>query len=147
MELLIDLLLSLIVTAAFGVLQQLPSRTLLPAGILGVVGRLIYLGVNAQGQSPVMGSFLGAVAIAVLAEALARWQKMPVIVYVVASFIPLVPGLTIYESMRVLLQGEYSRGIALATQAGLIAVAIAAGLAIVSSVARFYKSRAAQVRR
>ncbi|ABZ82962.1 conserved hypothetical protein [Heliomicrobium modesticaldum Ice1] len=138
MALLLDLALSFIVTAAFGVLQQLPTCTLLPAGILGVVGRSIYLGVNAQGQSPVMGSFLGAVAIAVLAEALARWQKMPVIVYVVASFIPLVPGLIIYESMGVLLQGEYTRGIALATQAGLIAVAIAAGLAIVSSVARFY---------
>ncbi|MBC9784846.1 threonine/serine exporter family protein [Heliobacterium chlorum] len=135
-----DLIYSFIVTVAFGLLQQIPPKTLLSAGLIGVAGRAIFLICSYHGQAPTMASFLGAVVIAVLAEIMARWQKVPVSVYVVASFIPLVPGLTTYEAMGDFLRGEYTQGIAKSTQAGLIAIAIAAGLAVVSSIARYHKA-------
>ncbi|MTV49281.1 hypothetical protein GJ688_09855 [Heliobacillus mobilis] len=135
-----DLIYSFIVTVAFGLLQQIPPKTLLSAGIIGVAGRAVFLIGSYNGQAPTMASFLGAVVIAVLAEIMARWQKVPVSVYVVSSFIPLVPGLTTYEAMGDFLRGEYTQGIAKSTQAGLIAIAIAAGLAVVSSIARYRKA-------
>lgn len=139
MGVVLELILSFIVTVAFGLIQQIPKKTLLAAGIIGVCGRLAYILSSEEGQSPAFGAFFGAVLIALLAEGIARWQKMPVTVYTVAGFISLVPGLTMYRAMGEFLRSDYVQGLALATQAGLVAIAIAAGLAIVSSISRYYR--------
>jgi uncharacterized membrane protein YjjP (DUF1212 family) len=77
---------------------------------------------------PGLGAFLGALAVGVVANALARWLRRPSVVFVVPAIMLLVPGSVGYRSLAALLQSDIVSGVEAGFSAVLVGVTLAAGL-------------------
>lgn len=128
----------------FSVTVQVPRQTLLACGLCGATSWL--LAMLATLQRPVTGSFVGALAVGLLSEFLARHQRQPASVYVYAGILPLVPGVNAFHAVMALVGGDTTTGLLQLVQSLVIAGAIAAGVAIATTLAR-RRSRWRQSRR
>jgi uncharacterized membrane protein YjjB (DUF3815 family) len=88
-----------VAAAGFGILFNVPQRTILPVVILGAVGGLIKFGTMHFGTGIVFASFLAATTIGVLSIRMAHFKNSPPLVFYIPSVIPLVPGFFIYKMM------------------------------------------------
>lgn len=142
----IKMLLAFLASIFFGIMLQIPKKTILPVGLVGMLGwtsnyLLIY-----YGSSDILGAFAGALVVSVIAEFLARFQRMPVTVYVVAGIIPLVPGVIAYRAMLNFIEGKYAEGLSSSALGVFMAAAIALGVALISLAAKNYKENKSQNR-
>lgn len=73
----------------------------------GALGWLIYLLVqHYPGSNVFLSSLAAAVVVAAYAEIMARVRKYPATSYLIVSYFPLVPGLTIYQAMSYGIGGD-----------------------------------------
>lgn len=104
----------------------------------GALGWLVVLLVGLAGGNDLISYFLAAMTIAVYSEIMARIRKYPVTSYLIISFLPLVPGAGIYNTMEYALQGNtelfLDQGLHTLGLAGCIAV----GVLVVSSTVRMF---------
>ncbi len=129
MELLEQLAMSFIASAAFVVIFNAQKSTLFPGGITGMISWFIYfMIVNRAGYDPVAASLVASFFVAIISQLFSRVYKTPVIVFIIAGIIPLVPGGLAYDAMRNFVENDYNTGLALATKTLLISGAIAFGL-------------------
>lgn len=122
-----QLVTSFIASAAFGILFHAPRRSLIHCGLVGMLGWTVYF-YTVEHWDTLPATFAATLAIGILSQALARWYKMPVIIFSVAGMIPLVPGGTAYDAMRNFVEHEYAGAIELAARALMISGSIAVGL-------------------
>jgi len=122
---------SFLATMGFGILFNVPRKSLLIGGLVGMIGWIIYvvLTVNLQ-LNMIAATLIAAFGVATISQILARLKKMPVTVFSIAGIIPLVPGGMAYETIRQFIQNNYDEGIRLATVTLLMAGSIAFGLII-----------------
>lgn len=122
---------SFLATMGFGILFNVPRKSLLTGGLVGMIGWIIYvvLTVNLQ-LNMIAATLIAAFGVATISQILARLKKMPVTVFSIAGIIPLVPGGMAYETIRQFIQNNYDEGIRLATVTLLMAGSIAFGLII-----------------
>ena len=100
MEYIIQLILSFIATASFGIIFNAPKNTLFHCGVVGALGWVIYLAFTNQGVDVVPASFVASFVIAMIAHMYAKRFKTPMLIFSVAGIIPLVPGGMAYNTMR-----------------------------------------------
>ncbi|GFH39958.1 threonine/serine exporter family protein [Pseudolactococcus insecticola] len=131
-HLVIQTLLAYVGSFAFGIILNIPRRTLHRAGIVGGASWLVYelvdLGtqhIMARNWRIVLGSFLGAVVIGVVSLTMSRAQKVPMLIYNIPGIFPLVPGGQAYQVVRNLVVGNQ----AIARQNFELVVIIVAALA------------------
>ena len=88
-------------TLGFSVLLRAPARSRLPASLNGAAVYLIFwLLVNGLGLD-VTWSILAAVTLgAITAQILSKKLKMAGVVLSTLAFVPLIPGLTVYQAME-----------------------------------------------
>jgi len=122
----------------FGLLFNVPRESLFLGGLCGLIGQLGLL--IAGNNSPILGTFLGAVLVAVSGETLAAWQKKPATVYTIVGIIPLVPGRLIYQTMLHFLHSELTEGLEAGINTLLSAGVIAAGIVFTSSLVQVIKA-------
>ncbi|MFZ5641088.1 MAG: threonine/serine exporter family protein [Bacillota bacterium] len=120
-----------------GVTLHVPVHTWLAVGVTGTLGWVVNAVLLDRELPGVIAAAGGAMVVGLSAEILARIQKEPATVYIVAGIIPLVPGVIAYNAMLGFLENRYNRGLALGFEAFLIAAYIAAGLAVVSVVVNY----------
>lgn len=118
---------SFIASAAFGILFHAPRRSLALCGFVGMLGWVVYF-YTVDRWDTLLATFAATFVIGVLSQAIARWYKMPVIIFSVAGMIPLVPGGIAYDAMRSFVEHEYAGAAELAAQALMISGSIAVGL-------------------
>lgn len=124
-----QLVTSFIASAAFVVIFNAQKSSLIQGGIVGMVSWFIYfIMVNRGGYDSVAASLVASFFVAVISQLFSRIYKTPVLVFIVAGIIPLVPGGLAYETMRNFVENDYNTGVALATKTLLISGAIALGL-------------------
>ncbi len=123
-----ELLFSFIATAGFGFLFNAPKRMLIQCGLVGVGGWMTYTLMVSSGIDTIQATFFGGFSVSMISYALAKFYKMPIIIFIVAGLIPLVPGGTAYDAMRHVVSHEYAEAIPLALKAFIISGAIAMGL-------------------
>lgn len=129
MELLIQVIFSFIATACFGVIFNAPTRAIPYCGFVGAIGwAVFYLMMQVPSVTEVEASFLGAFVVAIVAQIFARKYKAPMLIFNVSGIIPLVPGGPAYNTMRNLMEQNYSLGIQNGMRAFMISGAIAMGL-------------------
>ncbi|WP_332651761.1 threonine/serine exporter family protein [Lysinibacillus sp. 54212] len=128
MDLLIQVSLSFIATACFGVVFNAPTRAIPACGLVGSVGWTIYFLLSQSGIDEVQASFIGAFVVAIVAHLFARKFRMPMIVFSVSGIIPLVPGGIAYNTMRNIVELDYITGMGNGIRAFMISGAIAMGL-------------------
>ena len=97
-------------------------------------GWAAYLAVMALGGGSFVASLVGAVVVAVFAEAMARLRKCPATSYSTIALFPLVPGLTIYQAMVHGIRGDTELFWETFFRTFGIAGCIALGLLLVSAV-------------
>lgn len=87
-------------------------------------------------SSDVPQFFLSMVAVSLYSEYMARKHHSPVTVYLVISYIPLVPGGGAYYTMEYLVGGETQLAMETGIHTLFVAGAIAMGIVLVSSMTR-----------
>jgi uncharacterized membrane protein YjjB (DUF3815 family) len=101
------------------------------AGVIGVVGGRV--GAATLGLE--LGTFAGAVAVAVASSAYARWTRRPAAVVLVPGILLLVPGSIGFRSLTSLMERKAVAGIETAFSMILTAVALVSGLLIAGVIA------------
>lgn len=124
----------------FGVIFNLRGKNLFLAALGATLGWFVYLLCTGAGMDDTLCYFVATVAIALYSEGMARLHKSPVTIYLVVSFLPLVPGSKIYYTMEYGMAGDTARFLQTGLETCKIAGAIVAGIALVSSVARLTTS-------
>lgn len=115
-------------TAFFAVLFNIPLRELVPAGLTGACGWLIYSPIFASSNSSSIAAFAAVLAVALISRYLAVYRKMPIIVYLAAGVIPFVPGAGIYNTMYNLVINDNAAAAAMGIATCKIAMVIAVGI-------------------
>lgn len=119
---------SFISAIAFGMIFNVPKKTLLPCGIAGVVGWIPYLYLVYLRFDQILATFITSLLVAFLSHFFSKTYKAPIIIFTVPGIIPLVPGGLAYDAMRHVVQQHYFAAIEYAAKAFMISGAIAIGL-------------------
>ena len=129
---------SLLGTFGFALILHAPRRAWLPGSLIGVAGYVLYWLMLQAGASDPLAMFVSATLGSLLAQICARRIRMIATVFVTLSIIPLVPGLALYRSMRLLGEGLNAQGAQVGINAMIAIVMMALGLAVGSSLFRMF---------
>lgn len=131
---------SFFATMAFGILFNVPRKSLISGGVVGMFGWMIYILLSTNmGMNLVAATLLSAFSVATLSQFLARMYKMPVTVFSISGVIPLVPGGVAYDAIRHFMENKYTEGLRLGSITLLIAGAIAFGLIFSGVITETFK--------
>lgn len=128
MYILQHLILSFLAAAAFGIIFNAPKSSLIQSGFVGMLGWIIYILLTMNGADAVNATLVASFFIAVASQVFAKLYRTPIIIFIVAGIIPLVPGGMAYDAMRNFVENDYNIALALAAKAFLISGAIAMGI-------------------
>ncbi|MFO8069146.1 MAG: threonine/serine exporter family protein [Alkalibacterium sp.] len=127
---------------AFGVMYNVPTRTLFASSISGALGWLVYYIIAFQFDFVVfIGAGAASFLVAFFSQWFARHYRMPVIVFAVPAIIPLVPGSSAYNMMRAFIEGNSELALMYGTETFLVSGAIALGLSINSGLFQIFSNR------
>lgn len=108
------------------------------AGLGGALGYCIALAANPfSGSLSVAQIFVGTVIVGIYSEVMARSMKAPATVFCIPGIIPLVPGVSAYQTMQSLVSNNFSEASTYAVNTIFKSFTIAFGIMIVSAVVRF----------
>lgn len=136
MAVVMNFLFAFISTLGWSVHLNAPKKDLVYCSITGATGWITYFVLNKYTDNPIFSNFIASFFITLLSEFFARKLKRPATLYIIPGIITLVPGLSIYNTMLNLIQGEYIVALEIATRVGMISGAIVMGMLIVTSVMR-----------
>lgn len=88
-----------IAAIGFAILFNVPRRTLFPIWCIGAMGGLIKFTAMNYEMGVVFASFLGAVAVGIIAIQMAHLKDSPPLVFSIPSVIPMIPGVFAYKFM------------------------------------------------
>ncbi|ATO49492.1 MULTISPECIES: threonine/serine exporter family protein [Brevibacillus] len=136
---LLGMLLSFIITIAYAMLFNAPKRTILFAGLIGMMGWNIYKILPMFGAELTLSSFAAGTFISLSSRILSVKMRVPSTNFSIAGIIPLVPGSTAYKSMLAFINADYLEGITLGVKTMMLAGAIASGLILGLSIFSLWK--------
>jgi uncharacterized membrane protein YjjB (DUF3815 family) len=126
-------------SAAIALAFRAPLRAVPAAGSAGVIGFAAYQTTVDLGGPIMLAAFLGALAIGVSGEILARRLKEPSLLFVLPGLFPIVPGLMAYSGMLLLARQELSAAGQQLARTIFYAGALAAGLAVPRPFFRLFR--------
>ena len=132
-------LLSFISCIGFAVLFNVQRRNVLLAAVNGAISWTLLLSLDGPGVSYIFANLLSALLAGICAEVFAIVQKTPATGFIVIGVIPLVPGFRVYKSMLFFVNGDITGGVAEGIHACFIAVAIAVGIILATSLTRLVR--------
>jgi len=83
----------------FGILFNVPPRTLFALWIGGAIGVMIKFSLLQMSVSVVLASFIGASVVGILSIPIAHARHVPPMIFAIPSVIPLIPGVFAYRTM------------------------------------------------
>lgn len=132
-----------VVAGSFAVASYARLRIALLVAVIGSLGTTASILIETTGAGPATRSFMGALAVGVVAGLVARRRTAPAIVLTVCGITPMLPGLAIYGAMFAIVQsGNVLSGATLALRAVAIGLSLAAGVSLGDFMARTYKAQA-----
>ena len=134
MSLFESFLFSFISTLGWSIYFNAPKKDLLYCSLTGTIGWITCSLIETSSNNIMLANFLASFIVSLFSEFLARKLKRPAILYIIPGIIPLVPGLSIYNTMLELIQGRYILALETATKVGMISGAIVMGMLIITSV-------------
>jgi uncharacterized membrane protein YjjP (DUF1212 family) len=129
-----------ITAAAFAFAAYAPPRSLPPIALIAGVAEVVFYTTFNRGLGVAWSSATAAVLIGLVAYAVAARVRVPPLVIVVSSIVPLLPGLSIYRGLYLLSEG--GNGLLSMINAAAIAIALAAGVIFGEYVAQPLKREA-----
>ncbi len=128
-------------TLGFAWLVHAPRRSWIPSGLIAVLVYLFYRLLALIGAAEPLAVFCGAFLGSLAGQLCARKLKMISTVFLMASVVPVVPGLGLYRMMASFGQGQTALGADLGVQAMIIIAMTALGLAMGSFLDRGLHNR------
>jgi uncharacterized membrane protein YjjB (DUF3815 family) len=141
-----NLLLSFVSSISFGVLCNVPKKSLVTGGIVGMIGWLGYWSLQKEGSGIFVSSFVCSLLLAVVGQIAARIHKMPLTVFYIPGLAPVVPGITSYEAFRALFTHHYPAATDGFMNVAFSAVGLTCGLAVSDMLFRILFARRQQRR-
>jgi uncharacterized membrane protein YjjP (DUF1212 family) len=135
---------AVLAACAFAFVSYAPWRALPAVAVATVLGQLVSVGLNAPGQSVRWSAALSAIVIGAVSHSIAGRFRVPPLVVVVPSLVPLLPGLLIYRGLSFIAGGD-TRGILQLTSAGAITIALAAGVILGEYISQPLKRNARRI--
>lgn len=130
----IQVIASFVGSLGFAILYNLRGRKLYMAGVSGMVSWIAYLIMWNEIPSVFAANLAAAAVATIYAETMARILKTPVTVFLITGIIPLVPGGNLYYTMNYGLAKQWHLFSLYGQKTMLIAIAVAAGIMVASSV-------------
>ena len=119
------------------VLFNADKKNLFWAGLSGTIGMLVNDRILAlYPNAALIAVFLGAAAVSVYSEVMARIRKTPATIFSISGIFPLVPGVDAYRTIQMLTEQNYSDAVAFGVSTAAKASLIAFGILLVSAVFR-----------
>jgi uncharacterized membrane protein YjjB (DUF3815 family) len=131
-----EFFLAFVATMGFGMLFNVPRRTLPACGLTGGLGMVVRLVAVGLGASDVGGAFLGAISVALMGFILARRYRVPRTIFTITGVIAMVPGVLAFTTMLQLATGDFQKAISSGLQTALIIGALAMGLTTIRALSR-----------
>lgn len=113
-------------TVGYALIFNQPRRHLIPTGLIGAAGWILYLVAVEVGYGDAFASFLSAFLVTFLSQIAARLFKDPVMVFCIPGIMPIVPGAGMYRTMRAFVTHET----ALAAATGYATISMAGAIAL-----------------
>lgn len=135
-----QLIFSFFGSLAFGIIANVPRRSLLAGGLTGMIGWQVYLAVQRLDLGVAFSTLIASIIIGLISKMFARKLKLPVTIFNIPGIIPLVPGGLAYEAINHFGLGSYTVGIEKMINTIAIGLAIAIGL-IISEAFDFKKKK------
>lgn len=120
----------------FSILFNIHGAGGLLCAIGGTITWAVYIFTVEKTGSTLAGYFWGTTFSSVYSEVMARVRKYPTISYLVVSIFPLLPGASIYYTMRYALDGNMAEFISKGIEAASIAGTMAVSILLVSTLVR-----------
>ncbi|MBR5534199.1 MAG: threonine/serine exporter family protein [Ruminiclostridium sp.] len=134
-------------TAGFALFFSVNRRHLVLASLGGMLSWLLYLAAWEQGAGVFLSTLLSAACICLWSEILARIRKAPANIFLLPGIVPLLPGSALYYTMEGIVGGDMAQVMEKGSEAGAVAVGIAAGIILGSELFRLYLSVRARRRK
>lgn len=134
MEILRQFVYGLFSTLAFAILFQAPKKSLIPNGIIGGIGWIVYKYLSLGGCAILFSALTASLIIGSLSAIISVYIRMPAITFFAPSIIPLVPGGGMYYTMYYLIMQDTEKFGQKALETTLTALAIAMGIFISVSI-------------
>ena len=134
-----DLLFSASATAGFGLLFHAPRRSLLPGALIGGLSYSVFHCIELLSGQSAAGALAAGLLAGFLGEYTAEKMKMPSTVFTTMGIIASLPGFVLYNTMLLLIQGDYRQAASVGASTMLTFGAIA--LALGCSTVVFRKLR------
>mgnify|MGYP003590123889 CR=1 FL=1 len=146
---LLQIVAAFLATVCFSIMFNTAKNQLIYSGIIGAIGWGVYLiCYETYALSIVFSTFFAAMVVNILSHMTCRIRKAPVTVFLVAGIIPLVPGITFYQSIYYLTTEQYdlslSTGILTFQIAGVIALSVMFGTTLFNIKDRSHRHHLAQ---
>lgn len=134
----LNFLFAFLATVGFAIYFNAPKISLIPSGIVGGIGWILYIFLFNLNDSAVVSTFFAAAFVAFMGEILARKLKKPAIIFTIPGILPLSPGLGIYNTMLYMVQKDFEKGFSKGIDTISIAASIALGILVVTSINSSY---------
>ena len=118
----------------FALLFQVRRGKLLLASLGGLLAWAVYLALGPAMPQDVPRFFVASVVLTIYAEILARVVKCPATLFLVTAAVPLIPGGSLYNTMRYFVEGDFAASSSQGLNTILLALAIAAGMIVPMSM-------------
>jgi uncharacterized membrane protein YjjB (DUF3815 family) len=117
--------------SATGLAMRGPSHTILPIGLVGLLGWVGYqVGLQFWPDYVPFAAFLGALVVGIAAEIFARRLRQPTILFIIPGLFPLVPGVATYRGTLALISGDLNGAAKTWVETMLYAGGLAVGLTV-----------------
>jgi len=120
-----------------GILFNITKRNLLWTGLAGMAGWIAFALMYEASGEIIVSTFMGAVAVGLYSESMARFLKSPATVFSISGIFPLVPGIAAYNTIQFIVEGKLPEAADKAVETVASAGAIAFGIMLVTAVFRF----------
>ena len=130
-------------TVGFAILFGVPRKHYVPAGIVGVLGWLLYLVLyRYAGMTPAMSTLISTVFIGILSRVSAVIMRCPAAVFLICGIFCLVPGAGIFWCTYYLVSSQLDLSSSAGFTAAKIAIAIVLGIILAMELPqRFFSGR------
>ncbi|MDQ1537419.1 MAG: hypothetical protein QOE58_1812, partial [Actinomycetota bacterium] len=125
----VQVLASMVVAGAFAVSSYAGPRAAFYSTLTGGLGWLAYLGATHFSLGPVASSTIAALLAGFLSQLVASRLQVPALALTMASIVPLLPGLAVYEGLFEIVRGSPGVGLSTGITTLLGAAGIGMGLA------------------
>lgn len=139
MELLFQALYSFFCVVGFSVIFNLPRKLIVIASINGMIGWILYYGLQNSSASFIVPALIGSICVGFIGETLASIQRHPATLYIIPGIIPFVPGYGIYYTMYHIVNQDFQNALTTGAESLFVAISIACGIVLATSIFRLIK--------